>query len=269
MSNMTQKIRQAFKEPENLILGVGVIIAAVLAYVGIRNNDIHQALNAILAVLGSLAIAQIVEGYEKVKRDKQFETMLTLLQRSSRTDSPHLRSREELIPLPDRCPNAEKILLIGPSLAFVVRYTEYFKQRLLDKATLRFVLMNPENSTIIKALVPLLELGEDYMVADIRTSLAFLKAVSENAPRAKQIEVRVIDYVPPLSFAMIDGHLPKGHIIVQLFPYKSSSATRPHLLLTPSETHRWYTYFRDVCENIWRDATPLSLEMISSNYISA
>lgn len=249
-----------YKKPENLILAVGIITAAILAYAGIRNNDIQQALNAILAVLSSLAIAQIIVGYEKVKRDKQVETILTCVQALSRTDSPYLRAREELVPLPDRSPDAKQILLIGPSLAFAVRYTEYFKERLLDGATLRFVVMNPDNSVIIKALVPLLEVAENDMVADIQTSLAFLRGIRKSVPRAKHIEVRGVDHVPPLSFAMVDGYHPTGHIVVQLFPYKSSSATRPHLLLMPGETQHWYTYFRDVCENIWCDATPIALE---------
>ena len=76
MKNLAQSIQQTLKEPENLILVIGVVVAAVLAYIGVRNNDIQQALNAILAVLGSLAIAQVIEGYETVKRDKQVETIL-------------------------------------------------------------------------------------------------------------------------------------------------------------------------------------------------
>lgn len=260
MKKFTQSVQQALKEPENLILIVGIIVAAILAYIGIRNNDIQQALNAILAVLGSLAVAQVIVGYETVRRDKQVETILALLQKSSHADSPYLRPRQELAPLPTRCPNAKQLLLIGHSLAFEVRYTEYFNQRLLDGATLRFVVMNPQNNFIIKAVLPLIETAEDGMVADIQTSLAFLKGIRKNASDKRQLEVRVIDHVPPLSFAMADGYLETGHIIVQLFPYRSSSAMRPHLLLTPTETPRWYVYFRDICESIWREASPASLE---------
>lgn len=260
MKNLAQSIQQTLKEPENLILVIGVVVAAVLAYIGVRNNDIQQALNAILAVLGSLAIAQVIEGYETVKRDKQVETILALLQKFTHADSPYLRPRQDLIPLPSRCPNAKKILLIGHSLAFDVRYTEYFKRRLLDGAILRFVVMNPQNTHIIKSIAPLIETAEEGMVADIQTSLAFLKGIRNAAPDKSQLEIRVIEYVPPLSYAVVDGHLPSGHVVVQLFPYKSSTAMRPHLFLTPNETPQWYIYFRDICEAIWRDANELPFQ---------
>ncbi|MBM4461087.1 MAG: hypothetical protein FJ011_25555 [Chloroflexi bacterium] len=51
MESRLNKILQVLKEPESLIVIIGIIVAAVLAYSGIRNNDIQQALAAILSIL--------------------------------------------------------------------------------------------------------------------------------------------------------------------------------------------------------------------------
>ena len=89
-------------EPTNLITIVGVVVAAVLAYSGIVNNNTQQALTAILAVLSALAIAQIVSGYEASKSAKIIEKIENAMHKLGGARYPPLMTRTELISLQDR-----------------------------------------------------------------------------------------------------------------------------------------------------------------------
>jgi len=152
------------------------------------------------------------------------------------------------------------MLFIGRSLAIVLRYTEFLKQRLRDGARIRLVIVNPDNDAVVKALTPLLETSRNGFIADVRSSMGLVKRIAEAAPGNEQLQLRYIEYVPTLSFAMIDGGLPTGQIVVELVPYQVGPTSRPHFLLTAKDTPVWYSFFHDICERIWQDATPFSLE---------
>jgi len=187
MDSRVGRVLQVLKEPENLIVIVGVIVAAILAYSGIRNNDVQQALTAILAVLGALAIAQIIAGYEAIRRDKQVETILSVLQKVGPSTSPPVRPRTELRPLPTRARNAKDILIIGRSLAIVLRYTEFFKERLRDGATIRLAMVDPSNDAVCEAMTPLLETSREGFIADVQSSMGLVKRIAEAAQRTDQL----------------------------------------------------------------------------------
>ncbi len=256
MEKRISRLLEVLKEPENLILIVGVVVAAVLAYSGIRNNDIQQALAAILSILGALSVAQLITSYETVKRDKQIEAALSLLHRTGRLTSPPLQLRTELQPLPTRAQNAKDILIIGRSLAIVLRYTEFFEKRLRDGATIRVAMVDPNNEVVCRAMSPLLETSLRGFISDVRSSLGLINRISEATQGTGKLEVRFIGFVPTLSLVAIDTQLPTGHIVVELLPYQVSPASRPHLILRANESPSWFVYFRDIAERIWRDAKP-------------
>jgi hypothetical protein len=71
-------------KPENLTNLVAVTVAAVLGYRSIQTGAIDQYFQAVLAVLGVLALAQLVAGYSSTQRDSRIgqlaETVTTLEQ---------------------------------------------------------------------------------------------------------------------------------------------------------------------------------------------
>ena len=256
MENRISRMLQALKEPENLILIVGVIVSVVLAYSGIRNNDNQQALAAILSILGALAVAQLITGYETVKRDNKIEAALSLLQKIGASASTPLKLRTELPPLPARAQNAKDILIIGRSLAIVLRYTEFFEKRLRDGATVRLAMVDPNNEAVCKALSPLLETSLEGFISDVRSSLGLVNRLNQATQGAGKLEIRFIEFVPTLSLVVVDAQLPTGHIVVELLPYQVGPASRPHLIFRASENPFWFVYFREIAERIWRDAKP-------------
>jgi hypothetical protein len=253
------KALQALKEPEIMIPIVGVVVSIILAYSGIRNNDIQQTLAAILSILGALAITQIIANYEDVKRNKQIETVLSILQKVSMSASTPLRLRTELEPIPTRAQNAKDILIIGRTLAISLRYTEFFEQRLRDGATIRLAMVDPNNESVCNAISPLLEMSPEAFLSDIRTSIGLINRLARATQGDGKLELRFIEFVPTLSLMVVDPQLPTGHIVVELLPYQVDAPSRPHLIFKASENPYWFAYFREVAEHIWRDAKPYKI----------
>jgi len=195
-------------------------------------------------------------GYDALKRDRQIEAGLSALQKQTALGSVSLRVRTELQPIPTRAQNAKDILIIGRSLAIILRYTEFFQERLRDGATIRAAIANPNNSAVCTAMSPLLETSLEGFAGDLRSSLGLLKRIAQGAQAKGKLEVRFIEFVPTLSLTAIDTQLSTGHIVVELLPYQVSPPSRPHLIFRATENPSWFVYFRDVAERIWRDAKP-------------
>jgi hypothetical protein len=246
------------REPENIITIIGTVVAAILAYSGIRNNDVQQALTAIITVLGTLAVAQIIAGYESSKARETIERIESLLHSFASPPNPPLRLRTEIVSLQKRAKNAKDILIIARTAIMVLRQTEFFKERIRQGATIRLAVVNPDNSAVIEALGPLAETSKEGVIADMQGTIGLVCRLREQTSNPEQIQVRVFDYVQTLSMVMVDGHLPTGSIIVEMIPYQVGPSSRPHLLLTAKDNPMWYAYFRDICEAIWRDAEPSS-----------
>lgn len=243
MKSLIGKILQALREPENIILFVGVMVAAILAYSSIRKNDIQQTLAAMLSILGSLAVAQILTNYQTVKRDKQIEEAFSLLKRIETSSKPPLQKRDNLQPLPKRAQSAKDILIIGRSLVVVLRNTDFFVERLLNGATIRLALVDPNNKAVREAMASLLETTIEGFVSDVRSSLQLIDNIRQAAKGSENLQVRFINFVPTLSLVAVDDNLPNGHIVVELLPYKATPALRPHLVFRADENSFGFATF--------------------------
>ncbi len=113
-------------EPENLITLVGVTIASILGYSSVKNNDTTQALNAILTVVGALAISQIITSVENAKSRKKIEAIEGKLTNLSQLSNPPVRLRKDVESLQNSVKEASDILVIAHTATIVLRQTEFF-----------------------------------------------------------------------------------------------------------------------------------------------
>jgi hypothetical protein len=247
-------------EPENLVTIIGIVIAAILGYFSIVNNDIQQALTAILTILGATAIAQLVSGYENAKTKKIIERIENQVQNLNSLPNPPLRLRSELASLRERTRNAKDILIIGRTAVNALRNADLFEEKLTEGVTIRIAIINPDNDPVLDFIPILQETSKEGAVADRLSAKGLIKRIQQKACDPALFQVRVFDYVPTISFVMVDGSLPTGYIVAELIPYQIGSSLRPHLYLTANDTPSWYTYFHKVCESIWRDAKPFQTE---------
>jgi len=165
--------------------------------------------------------------------------------------------RGELAPLLETARGVSDILIVGVSGAVVLRQTDFFVNSLRQGAIVRLAVADPENDAIIVATSPLTGISKNGLVADMQAARSMTHVIREQAGNSERFQVRLFNYAPTLAFVMLDGDRPTGRIFVEMRPYQVSSSSRCHLFVTAKEHPEWFTYFRDVCESIWRDAEPL------------
>lgn len=244
---------------ENVVAGVGILIAAWLAVLGIKGNNQQQTLAATVALLTALALAQIVIQHKSATVSSRIESIESLLEKFSPSANPPLRTRAEVITLQEGASSARDILIIAQTAVMVLRQTEFFVNRISQGATIRLVVANPDNRALVEALGPLSGISREGFSADMRATVDLVHRIRERTANSECFQVRVFDRVPTLSLVMVDRDLPTGYIVVEMLPYQVGPPSRPHLLVTAMDNPIWYDYFRQICEAIWRDAQPSSV----------
>lgn len=154
---------------------------------------------------------------------------------------------------------AKDILMIGQNLYLVFRQWNFFEQKLRQKCNLRLLIADPDDDTLITTMSRGV-VEQTYTKADFQPVLDTIRQLRNALPEQDRplIELRVMDYVPTLSFQVLDGTLASGTIIIELAPNKMEVLARPHVMLRASEpTHQeWYQKFLKNCEDMFDKATP-------------
>jgi len=68
MDESSSRFKEYFTRPENLTNFIAIVVAILLGYRGIKSGSVEEYLQAMIAVLGILAFAQLVSGYTTIKR---------------------------------------------------------------------------------------------------------------------------------------------------------------------------------------------------------
>jgi hypothetical protein len=96
-----------------------------------------------------------------------------------------------------------------------------------------------------------------------RTSSRLFKTIRDlrnRLPAAKysQIQLKTLNYVPTLSFQVLDGRLQTGTILVERTPNRLEAKNRPHILLSANNPahEEWYKNFLKNCEDMYQEASP-------------
>lgn len=199
----------------------------------------------------------------------EFATALHKVQASIRekwqlSDCP-VRSRTEL-PTMDQWLAAQKakdILIIGQNLNLVMRQESFFRDKLARGGQIRLLIVNPND----EGLIEIMSRGvveQHYTKLDFQSPLRTIRGLRETLPdnEKSRIDLKTIDYVPSLSFQVLDGHDPRGTILVELAPNRIDVQNRPHFLLhADNEAHEeWYKRFLDNCSKMYDEATPWQWE---------
>lgn len=254
MKSKFQSFFHILLEPENLITLVGVAIASLLGYSSVKNNDTMSALNAILTVVGALAISQIITSVENAKSRKKIETMEGKLANLSQLSNPLIRLRKDVESLQNSVKEASDIFVIAHTATIVLRQTEFFVDCIKRGAKIRFALANNENIDLLRALSRATDMSIESYLADLKSAAAILNLIRKQAPNPEHLQARVLDHFSTLSILAVDLNSPSGKMFVEMIPFKSSPYLRPHLFVSAKNNPEWFMYFRDLCELIWRNS---------------
>jgi pyrimidine deaminase RibD-like protein len=176
-----------------------------------------------------------------------------------------VESRNLLPPMADWPPaqQATDILIIGINLNLVLRQADFFKEKILREARIRLVMVDPRDQRLLEVLRRGV-VEQQHVEPDFKASLATIKELYRIAPVGGKglVDLRVIDYVPTMSFQVLDGNTEHGCILAELAPNKIAVPERPHFVLRADNNAQkeWYQRFLENCSKIYSDATPWTWE---------
>ncbi|MBN1683304.1 toll/interleukin-1 receptor domain-containing protein [Candidatus Bathyarchaeota archaeon] len=154
---------------------------------------------------------------------------------------------------------ANDILIIGQNLNLVLRQPQFFMSHLDKGAHLRLLIVNPREDKLIEILSRGV-VEKQYTRRDFGPALDTIHELynSLKVDEKSHLEVKIIDYVPTLSFQVLDGESPKGTILVELTPNRIAVPNRPHFILrADNAAHReWYKHFLSNCKVMFKEAVP-------------
>lgn len=175
---------------------------------------------------------------------------------ASMASSAFLHSRSELPPFGTSQPvrDAKDIWLIGQNLNMVFRNKRFFEEKLQSGARIRCLIADYTDkqliSTMSQGVVESNNTAPDFVavlktLSDLRISLA----------DQSLLELKTMNYVPTLSFQILDGELPSGTILVEITPNRTPATQRPHFVLMASDVSNrvWYDLFLSNCRQMFQD----------------
>lgn len=176
----------------------------------------------------------------------------------------YLNDRADFQPLPERIKNARTLWIYGPSAINILNdgNLRAIQDSILsnDKGNLRVMIQNPAEETEIARLVVQLDENVQFQRQDlpkaIADSLDLLGRMSQWEV-VGQVNYRVLDFNPGFSLVVIDPDKPTGVAIVEFYGYTHrDTSSRMHIEISRAESEKWYTYWVNQYDEMWKAASP-------------
>jgi hypothetical protein len=203
-------------------------------------------------------MAELEELNRDFIRDKEAESA-RLLSSAEVLSLRTFRSRADLpeMALWPAAQAATDMLLIGQNLNAVFRQPNFFREKLREGCRIRLLMANPNDDTLL-TIMSRGVVEHHYTKDDFKPALKTIRDLRNSLPeeRQSQIELKTVDYVPTLSFQVLDGTLKSGVILVELTPNRIEVKSRPHVVLSAANpAHKeWYKNFLRNCEDMYQEA---------------
>lgn len=148
--------------------------------------------------------------------------------------------------------NIEHVDILGLSLVGVVtHYRSFLLTRARAGCKFRFILVDP-NSYAVSSAVGFVEADEQYRKEEIQNSIRRLEPLLETG----NAQLRFTSVAPCFSLVILDPDEPTGQVRVELYVYNVDVSDSPHFILTQDLDKKWYDFFRQQFNKLWKDARP-------------
>lgn len=261
-------MKKRLNEIFNFVLenGPTIITIAVAAYILIISEadsvSAETKLQFILAILGLLAISELIMRIRKMQRIEDYasKTYQAIQNRMGERASADGFFFKKLPSLESHFLNAMKIDLYGVSLQHTIRDNiELLAQRLSQGASIRVIILDPEFS-----------ISEDITNSDenfipgklklnINATIENLKWLNIQHGSKGTVKAKVVTKSPFFNIIAADTDKEFGSIYIELFPQRWVTSVRPRFELLPNRDAYWFQFYKDQFEEIWKSARPIDL----------
>jgi len=253
------------KKPENWINLVNLVVAVILGYRSLTTGEAANYFQAILLVLGLLALSQLVVGYSSIIRDHQIEELtseVTQLRHAKPSADTLFITRQTIPQWEERLKRAKFVDGLGMSLTTLVVTNQALLRDLLHSgAKIRLVVSNPDNEALQAILAKRtfeLDVGEQHGGL-VRAALKYVEKLVGIGASGGQLQVRITDHVTAFSYIGIDTPTAKGNVSVEFYLNKVPLAHNPILMLDANKDPHWYDEFKKQFDYFWDSAEDIAI----------
>jgi hypothetical protein len=158
--------------------------------------------------------------------------------------------------------NTRKVDFLGVSLVgIVVHYEAFLVQKAKSGCKMRFLIIDPDSSTINVNIVGFWDKNPENRKADVRRSIRTIKHLANIG----NVELRTTTVSIPYSIIIKDKDTKfnQATVQVELYGYDVSPSELPHFFITAADNEAWYAYFVQQYENLWKDGKPFDFSTVA------
>jgi len=166
----------------------------------------------------------------------------------------------------EKLDNSSEIKMISiANLPLLISNEDNYKKFISRGGKIKCICLKPNGNAIKMAAMQSFSyeklVNENVIKEQISYNLNLLKNLSENTTHKDQIQVKLIDYLPPYILTILDQEYSHGTIIVTMNGFGHHYLSRPCFALYRNDfsfnkeksdsENNWYKFFVDTFENIW------------------
>lgn len=217
----------------------------------------------ILAILGLLAISELVERFRKLRHIERMssETLTAIQSKLGERGSAEDFFMRRLPPLASYFEKADDVRMSGVVLQRTIRDNiSVLERQLRDGAAIRVILIDPEGEAARRIANPETNFPLEHLKSNSAVTLQHLKWLAELPAREGSVELRYMEEEPYFNIIAVDSDKEYGVILVEFYPQRWTHGGRPRIELTSQRDGYWFGYFRDQFDRLWEDGKPVSLQ---------
>jgi hypothetical protein len=134
---------------------------------------------------------------------------------------------------------------------------ESFLERVKNGLKIQALLVNPHSRFINMEMIAKSYSRKDpisVFASEYEGILERYKILRQEADRENNVQVGLLDFVPPFSLYIFPQHKDGGIIFIQIYAYKAPVGHTPYFVVTQRNNPTWYDRICDLYETMWEDA---------------
>lgn len=271
MKKALDRMFDEIKRGENLDLYLTILLAVVIALLGIFQVAKFEVLSAVtLAILGLLASSLVVSRWTITEVKSSFDE-LALASRSLQEKISNLVERPSAIgffqvssSLTSLIKNSSSIGLCGLTLTTTLnKEFPNILEKIEQGAKVRILVTDPDSQAIEQTTLRSFDpTNFDYYRNRIKATMQDIEFLHQrweaskksNPSRAGSFEVRFLNFAPSFSVHVFNPTESSGQVVVEIYPHKNGFGAPPIFELNPARDGDWYRYFESQFEQMWESA---------------
>ena len=236
------------------------VIIAILGLVGIANQTVISS--ATLATLSLVSYSLIKSRYQ----DREVRLKLLELNAGDKESENFFIQDFNPYELRESIAQAKEVILVGLTFTQTIQsFSSPFEQVLSRNDKIRFLIIKEKSAAAkMAAFRNNLRRTQEKVDNLIDNTLTRLAEISSSVPGSqKNLEVRVIDYLPPWTLIAIDPHESGGYMWLRLTTFRVPNDKRPGFELKRKLDNKWFPFFLEQFEAIWQEAEIVDLDKYS------